>query len=89
MEKTMFRKIALGLLAAASIGATALLPTAASAHPMGWGWGGGWHPGYYGPTVVLSTPVVSAPVITDPCLQRMPVQTHHGIRYRTVRTCGF
>ena len=83
----MYRKITLGLLAAASIGATALLPTAASAHPMGWGWGyGGW---YGGPTVVLSTPVVTAPVITDPCVQKMPVQTRHGVRYRYVNTCGF
>jgi len=87
MEKTMFRKITLGLLAAASIGATALLPTAASAHPIGWGWGyGGW---YGGPTVVLSTPVMTAPVITDPCVQKMPVQTRHGVRYRYVNTCGF
>ena len=78
----MYRKITLGLLAAASIGATALLPTAASAHPMGWGWGGGWYPGYVGgPTIVLSTPVVSAPG-SDPCIQKMPVQTRHGIRYR-------
>ena len=94
MEKTMLRKITLGLVAAASIGATALLPTAASAHPMGWSWGGGWYPGYIGgPTIVLSTPVVtpmmSSTVISDPCLQRMPVQTRHGIRHRTVRTCGF
>jgi len=92
MEKTMYRKITLGLLAAASIGATALLPTAASAHPMGWGWGygGGWYPGYVGgPTVVLSTPVVTAPMLTDPCISRMPVQTRHGIRYRLVNTCGF
>ena len=87
----MFRKITLGLLAAASIGATALLPTAASAHPIGWGWGygygGGWYPGYVSsPTIVLSTPVVSP---SDPCLQKMPVQTRHGIRYRLVKTCGF
>lgn len=88
----MLRKITLGVLATAAIGAAALLPSAASAHPIGWGWGygyHGWYPGYVGPTVVLSTPVVSAPVITDPCLQKMPVQTRHGIRYRIVRTCGF
>ncbi len=90
MEKTMLRKITFGLLAVASIGAAALLPSAASAHPIGWGYGwGDWYPGYVGPTVVLSTPVASAPVIADPCLQKVPVQTRHGIRYRTVRTCGF
>ncbi len=88
----MLRKITLGVLAAAAIGATGLLPSTASAHPIGWGWGYGyhsWYPGYAGPTVVLSTPVVAAPVITDPCLQKMPVQTRHGIRNRIVRTCGF
>jgi len=46
---------------------------------MGWGWGGSWYPGYIGgPTVVLSTPVMSAPALTDPCFQKMPVQTRHG-----------
>ena len=41
----MFRKLALGLVAAASLGAAALAPTAASAKPFGFGggWGGGWH----------------------------------------------
>jgi hypothetical protein len=39
-ENTMIRKIVLGLVAAASISAAALTPTAASAH--GWGFGGGW-----------------------------------------------
>ena len=39
----MFRKFALGLVAAASLSAAALAPTAASAKPFGWrGWGGGW-----------------------------------------------
>jgi hypothetical protein len=36
----MLRKLTLGLVAAASLGAMALAPTAASAKP--WGWGGGW-----------------------------------------------
>jgi hypothetical protein len=83
-EKTMLRKIALGLVAAASISVTALLPTAASAHGLGWSWGWGY-PGYVSaPTIVLS-----APVVTVPCIQKMPVQTRHGIRYRFVKTCGF
>jgi hypothetical protein len=58
----MFRKIILGLTAAAAIGGAALVPTTASAHPMGgfhfghfghfghWGhWGRfGWYGGYDG-----------------------------------------
>ena len=39
----MLRKLALGLVAAASLSAMALAPTAASAGPWGGGWGGGWH----------------------------------------------
>ena len=49
----MFRKVTLGLIAAASLGAAALAPSAASAH--GWhigGWHGGWggygHHAFYG-----------------------------------------
>src|SRR5512143_3350494 len=46
---TMVREIALGLVAAATISAAALAPTAASAKPFGMGggfgggFGGGWH----------------------------------------------
>ena len=39
----MFRKFALGLVAAVSLSAAALAPTAASAKPFGGGFGGGWH----------------------------------------------
>jgi Spy/CpxP family protein refolding chaperone len=41
----MLRKLTLALVAAASLSALALAPTAASAHLPGWGggWGGGYH----------------------------------------------
>ena len=38
----MLRKVTLALVAAASLSAMALAPTAASAGPWGGGWGGGW-----------------------------------------------
>jgi hypothetical protein len=42
---TMLRKLTLALVAAASLSAMALAPSAASAHP---GWGGGWGGGFHG-----------------------------------------
>ena len=39
----MLRKLTLALVAAVSLGAMALAPTAASAGPWGGGWGGGYH----------------------------------------------
>jgi hypothetical protein len=42
---TMLRKLTLALVAAASLSAVALAPSAASAHPM---WGGGWGGGFHG-----------------------------------------
>jgi Spy/CpxP family protein refolding chaperone len=38
----MLRKLTLGLVAAATLGAMALAPSAASAKPWGGGWGGGF-----------------------------------------------
>ena len=69
----MIRKIALGLVAAASISAAALAPTAASAKPFGMGggfggkFGGGFggfhhhHIGGLGLGIGLSAPVLPAP----------------------------
>lgn len=80
----MLRKIALGVVAAASIAAAGLLPTAASASPLyfGWGWGPSYHyiatPGY-----VWNTPMA----YTDSCLQQRYVQTRRGMRLRTVNVC--
>src|SRR3954449_6293921 len=41
----MLRKVTLGLIAAASLGAAALAPSAASAHGFHGGWHHGWGPG--------------------------------------------
>lgn len=81
----MLRKFALSLFATAAIAAAALSPTSASAHPLGWGWGLGLGYGYHGylagPTVVMSAP--------ETCIQRTPVQTRHGLRFRIVNVCAY
>jgi len=79
----MFRKLALGLIAAGSLGAAALAPTAASAggfhhHHWGHGWGPGW--GYGG--IYLNTGVSN-------CYQERLVRTRHGMRVRVVNVCAY
>ncbi|WP_407185776.1 hypothetical protein [Bradyrhizobium centrosematis] len=77
----MFRKLALGLIAAGSLGVAALAPTAASAHGFhhwGHGWGPGW--GYGG--IYVNTGVSN-------CYQERLVQTRHGLRVRVVNVCAY
>jgi hypothetical protein len=66
----MFRKITLGLVAAASISAAALTPTAASAHGPGFGggFGGGWghHWGFHRFGYGFGGPVVDSCVVVTP-----------------------
>ncbi|MGM4918205.1 hypothetical protein [Tardiphaga sp. 813_E8_N1_3] len=84
----MFRKVTLGLIAAASLGAAALAPSAASAH--GWhvgGWHGGW--GGYGHHAFYGGPTFYVGGLTDGCLQRRVVETRRGPRVRTVNVCAF
>ncbi|MDB5505285.1 MAG: hypothetical protein JWR89_5187 [Tardiphaga sp.] len=82
----MFRKLTLGLIAAASLGAAALAPSAASAH--GFGWHGGWHGGfghhgfYGGPTLYVGG-------LNDDCMQRRVIETRRGTRVRWVNVCAF
>ena len=41
-------------------------------------------------TPLLAASPADAPgSLTKPCVQKMPVQTRHGVRYRYVNTCGF
>ncbi len=79
----MLRKVTLGLIAAASIGAAALAPTAASAggfHHHHWGHGHGYGLGFGG--LYVSTGISN-------CYQQRMVQTRHGMRLRTVNVCGY
>jgi hypothetical protein len=82
MEITMFHKITLGLIAAASLGAAALAPGTASAHGFHHGWHHGWGYGFGSPTFYVGG-------LTDDCLQRRVVETRRGPRWRTVNVCAF
>ena len=78
----MFRKVTLALVAAASLSAMALAPTAASAKPFGWG--GGWHH-HWGHGFGIG--FVGG--IDGGCYVTRPVMTPFGYRYRTVNVCGY
>jgi hypothetical protein len=76
----MFRKIALGLIAAVSLSVAAAAP--ASAHGFHGGWGhGGWGYGV-GPSLYINTGVSN-------CYQQRMVRTRHGLRLRTVNVCAY
>jgi hypothetical protein len=79
----MLRKLALALVAAASLGAMALAPTAASAEWKGGGSGGGWkyHNHYFG----IGYPVGGY----DRCYVTRRVATPYGYRFRTVNICAY
>jgi opacity protein-like surface antigen len=79
----MFRKLALGLVAATALATAALSPTAASAH--GWHHHGGHH-GYGFGYGLGFTPVYVGGGYDD-CLQRRRIMTRHGYRWRTVNVC--
>ena len=83
----MLRKVTLGLIAAASLGAAALAPSAASAggfyHPH-WGhhgWGHGYALGF-GPGLYINTGF-------NNCYQKRMVETRRGLRLRTVNVCAY
>jgi len=83
----MFRKLALGLVAAASLSAAALAPTAASAKPFGGGFGGGWHGGWHHHHHFgLGLGFVGLGA-ADACLVSQPVLTPFGYRMRLVNVC--
>lgn len=81
----MFRKITLALVAAASLSAMALAPTAASAGWKGGGWGGGWHHHHHG----FGIGFIGGGYGDDGCYRTRLVPTPFGYRYRLVNVCAF
>jgi hypothetical protein len=83
----MLRKLALTLVAAASLGAAALAPTSASAWNGGWhgGWHDGWHRGWGGPRFFVGGPVYYGGY--GGCYLRRLVPTPWGPRWRLVNRC--
>jgi hypothetical protein len=83
---TMFRKFALGLVAAASLGAMALAPSAASAH--GWGKHHHHHFGHFGHGHGHGFGVAYVGgYYGDGCYMVRRVPTPFGYRLRTVNVC--
>jgi hypothetical protein len=79
----MLRKLALGLVAAASLSAMALAPSAASAKPWGGGWGGFHHHHFGG----FGINVIGAGYGDDGCYVTRRVPTPFGYRLRTINVC--
>ena len=75
----MHRKVTIGLIAAASLGAAALAPSAASAHGFHHG---GWGHGYGFGGLYINTGV-------SDCYQQQRIETRRGMRLRTVNVCGY
>ena len=82
----MLRKTTLALVAAVSLGAVALAPTAASAGPWGGGWGGGFHHHHFGHGFGIG---FIGGGIDDGCYVTQRVLTPFGYRLRTVNLCGY
>ena len=86
----MIRKLALGLVAAATVGVAALAPTSASAFSVKVGVGPTWYPHYH--HVYVAPPLlVGAPLLapTQSCMQQRLVKTKKGPRWRLVNVCAF
>jgi hypothetical protein len=89
---TMFRKLSLVAIAAASLGVAALAPTSASAWGGGHNWHGGWHGGgwgYGGPRFYVGGPAYYGPGYGGygGCYVRRLVPTPWGLRWRLINRC--
>ena len=83
----MLRKMTLALVAAASLSAMALAPTAASAHSWGGGWGGGWGGYHHHWGHGFGVGFIGGGY--SDCYRSRLVLTPFGYRYRTVNVCAY
>ncbi len=83
----MLRKITLGLVAAATLSAMALAPSAASAKP--WGGGGGWGGGFHHYHHGFGIGYVGGGYGDDGCYVTRRVPTPFGYRLRTINVCEY
>jgi hypothetical protein len=80
----MFRKIALGLIAATSLILAAAAPASAGGfHHHHWGHHWGW-----GPTIGVGFGGVYVDTAVNGCLQQSWIETRRGMRLRTVNVCA-
>jgi len=82
----MLRKLTLGLVAAASLSAIVLAPTAASAGGGGWGFGG-MHHHHFGHGFGIG--YIGGGYLDDGCYVVRRVPTPFGYRLRTVNLCAY
>jgi hypothetical protein len=83
---TMLRKLTLALVAAASLSAVALAPSAASAKPWGGGFGGGFGGYHHHWGHGFGVGYIGG---DDSCYVTRPVLTPFGYRLRTINVCGY
>jgi len=82
----MLRKLTLALVAAASLSAVALAPSAASAKPFGGGWGGGFGGYHHHWGHGFGIGYIGG---DEGCYVTRRVMTPFGYRLRTVNVCGY
>ena len=81
----MFRKMTLGLIAAASLTIAAAAPASAGGFYHGHHhWGHGW-----GPAIGVGFGGVYVDTGLNGCLQQRLVETRRGMRLRTVNVCAY
>jgi len=89
----MHRKLTLAILAAVSLSAIALAPTAASARHFGGGGGGNFHRDHFdhfdhfGHHYGIG--YVGGGGYDNGCFRTRPVLTRFGYRIRTINVCGY
>jgi hypothetical protein len=86
---TMLRKLTLALVAAASLSAVALAPSAASAKPFGGGWGGGWGGGFHHHWGHGFGIGYVGGYDNGGCYETRTVMTQFGPRLRTINVCAY